>query len=181
MKHQLHRGLVRVIAPAAEPLTLAETKEYLRITHHDDDTRLADMIITVRSLAEQWLKRSLITQSWKLTFEDEISGSVRLPMSPVQSITSITSIALDDTSTTIASIAYALSAAKDAVLLASIITGHRIEITYVAGFGSVSQLPRPIKMGMLAHIAALYDGTASLAPIPDEALHCYTPYRELSL
>lgn len=177
----LHRGLVRVAAPAAEPLTLAETKEFLRITHEDDNARIGDMMIAARSLAEQWLKRSLVTQSWKLSFEDAICGSIRLPMGPVQSISSVVSSDINAVATTVAAGAYALSPAKDALVVDSIITGTRIDVTYVAGYGSGSQIPKPIKLGMLQHIAAMYDGEMTLAPIPDSVLGYYMPFRELSL
>ncbi len=124
MTFHLHRGLVRIVAPAAEPLTLSETKDFLRIPHDDDDSRIADMIITARSLAEQWMKRSLVTQSWKLTFADSIAGTLRLPMGPVQSITSVISTSAGDVSTAIPATAYVLSAGKDSLVIDSIISGY---------------------------------------------------------
>ncbi len=181
MPLQLPRGLVRIVAPAAEPLTLTETKEFLRITHADDDARLTDMIATARTLAEQWLRRSLVTQSWKLTFEDDISGSVRLPMGPVQSITSVTTLTSEEVSTVVSTTAYALSANRESLVVESIITGYRIEVVYVAGYGTSSQVPKPIKLGMMNHIASLYDGNIGMTPIPDDVLSCYMPYRELAL
>ena len=42
-------GLVIVTPPAAEPVTLEEVKEELRIQHDDDDARL-DRLITEASL-----------------------------------------------------------------------------------------------------------------------------------
>ena len=174
-------GLVRFAAPAAEPLTLSETKQFLRVSHADDDTRINDMMISARLLAEQWLKRSLVTQSWKLTYEDELPCYVPLPMGPVQSITSITSISATGSSTIIPASSYALSADKSRLLLSAAISGHRVEIVYVAGYGTASQLPRPIKLGLLQHIAAMYDGQIELAPIPDAVLQYYMPFRELRL
>lgn len=181
MTYTQHRGLVRITAPATEPLTLQEAKEFLRVPHDEDDSRITDMIITARSLAEQWLKRSLVTQSWKLTFADQICGTIRLPMGPVQSITSVVTTNSGDVSTTVATTAYALSAAKDAIVIDNIITGTRIDVTYVAGYGAASQMPKPIKLGMLQHIAAMFDGQMTLAPIPDAVLSCYMPFRELAL
>jgi len=174
------RGWVRITAPAAEPLTLAETKEFLRIPHNDDDGRITDMIITARSLAEHWLKRSLITQSWKLSYENGIRGTIRLPMGPVRSITSVTATT-GDTTATIDSSAYALNVAGDGLVIESIITGDRIDITYSAGYGNASQVPKPIKLGMLQHVAAMLDGQVSLAPIPDQVLSLYMPFREILL
>ncbi|MDX2073481.1 MAG: head-tail connector protein [Alphaproteobacteria bacterium] len=181
MTHFRHRGLVRVTPPTAEPLTLQETKEFLRIPHNDDDSRINDMIVTARSLAEQWLRRSLITQGWKVSFEDAITGTIRLPMGPVQSITSVVTTTVDGVPLTIPTTAYLLSVTQDAIVVDNIISGHRIDITYVAGYGSGSQLPKPIKLGMLQHIAAMLDSEMTLAPIPDSVLPFYTPFRELAL
>lgn len=176
-----HRGLARVVAPSAEPLTLAETKEYLRVPHDDDDARISDMIITARALAEQWLKRSLVTQRWKLSFDDYASGTIRLPMGPVQSIVSVVTTDSEGNAMTLDASAYALNAARDAIVFESIITGEVIDITYIAGFGSANQVPKPIKLGMLHHIASMMDGGASLAPIPDGVLQFYVAFREIGL
>jgi uncharacterized phiE125 gp8 family phage protein len=181
MTYHYARGLVRVVAPASEPLTVAEAREYLRISHNDDDARISDMIITARTLAEQWLKRSLVTQSWKLTLEDVLKGTLRLPMAPVQSITSIITSTREGDTETIPTTAYALSISGDGLVIDTLITGYRIDITYVAGYGNTSQLPKPIKLGMLQHIAAMVDGQMTLAPIPDAVLSLYMPFRELSL
>jgi len=176
-----HRGLVRTVAPVAEPLTVPETKEYLRIPHDDDDSRISDMIVTARSLAEQWLRRSLVTQSWKITFGESVSGTLRLPMGPVQSVTSVITTSAGGVSTTIPATAYALNAAKDGLVIDSVISGYRIDITYVAGYGATSQLPKPIKLGMLHHISVMLDGELMMAPIPDAVLSYYMPYRELAI
>lgn len=181
MNNPKNRALVRVVAPSAEPVTLSEAKEYLRITHNDDDSRINDLIITARSLAEQWLKRSLATQSWKIAFDCAADASTPLPMGPVQNVTLVQTFARDNTSQTISSNGYALNAAKDALLFDAAPVGFRVEITYVAGYGAISQIPRPIKSGILAHIAAMFDGCTEIAPIPNHVLSYYMPYRELSL
>ena len=66
-------------------------------------------------------------------------------------------------------------------MLLSPIYGYRIELVYVAGYGAASAMPKPIKLGMLQHIANMYDGQMTLAPIPDEVLQFYMPFRELAL
>ena len=178
MRFHPTRGLVRVVAPAAEPLALVETKEFLRVEHSDDDARISDMIVTARTLAEQWMRRSLVTQSWKLTQEEAIYSTIRLPMGPGQSITSVTTTSENGTVATVPTSEYALSASRESLVITTVITGFRIDITYAAGYGTTAQVPRPIKLGMLSHVAALYDGRAGLVPIPDEVLSCYMPFRE---
>jgi uncharacterized phiE125 gp8 family phage protein len=62
MTSHLPRGLERIVPPALEPLTLAETKLYLRVDHPDDDQAILRLIQTAREAAEEYLRRSLLTQ-----------------------------------------------------------------------------------------------------------------------
>lgn len=52
--------------PASEPLTLSETKAYLKVTGTADDALLGQIIATVRQSCEDWTGRALITQTWTL-------------------------------------------------------------------------------------------------------------------
>ena len=176
-----HRALVRLAAPATEPVTLTEVKSHLRIPHADDDSRLTDMIVTARNLAEQWLKRSLVTQSWKISLNEYALATTSLPMGPVQSITQVAYIARDGDVLIMDSNLYALNAAKDAIIFDNTPTGYQIDISYVAGYGAASVVPRPIKLGILEHISAMVDGTTTFAPMPDHVLGFYMPFRELRL
>ena len=52
--------------PASEPVSLSETKAYLRISDTDDDAFITSLITAVRQRFEEWGARSLITQTWTL-------------------------------------------------------------------------------------------------------------------
>src|SRR5215475_13430028 len=56
-------------APGTEPVTEDEAKSFARIDTDDDDAVLAALIAAVRGSAEQYLRRSLVTQTWKLTLD----------------------------------------------------------------------------------------------------------------
>ena len=75
-------SLARVVNPAAEPLTLAETKAYLKVTTSSDDDLITSLIATVRAAAEDFLRSSLITQSWKISYDKYAPACVMLPMGP---------------------------------------------------------------------------------------------------
>lgn len=177
------RLLQRVAAPADEPISLAETKLYLRIDHDHEDLLIHDLIITARMTAEQWLKRSLIKQSWKLAHDACLPECVALPMGPVESITSVTAVNRDNTTQLIDDGAYYLNAGKDTLVFESAVIGFRIEIIYVAGYGAAHDMPRPIKQGMLAHVACMYDHRAEpeYAVLPAQTISLYTPFRGVSL
>ena len=171
-------SLSRTAEPASEPLTLAETKTYLKIDNSSDDTLITNLIIAVRKSAEEFLQSALITQSWKLSFDKYAPSSVVLPMAPVQSITSVTIFARDGSSSVMSSTSYYLSAGNRKLVFDASPLSHRTEIIYVAGYGaSASNVPSPIRYGMLAHIAAIYDGRAGGNSIPKQAVEFYLPFK----
>lgn len=96
--------------PASEPLTLAETKSYLKVTGTADDTLLSQLIATIRNSCEDWTGRALVTQTWTLwrdgfphrkkdrlphdgyfelpvDFADEAQRVLEIPRPPLQSVT----------------------------------------------------------------------------------------------
>jgi len=178
-----NRLLARVVAPAGEPLTLTETKLYLQVDHPDEDSFIADLITSARMVAEHWMKRSLMTQTWKLAYDDYIDDDVYLPMGPVSELVSVVLVDRDGDTLLVADDAYHLNAAKNIFHPESSLLAHRIEITYLTGYGNASTVPRPIKQGMLAHIAHMYDHRKGDydAMIPDLSARLYMPYRELGL
>ena len=50
-------GLSLVVAPATEPVTLAEAKLFAKASGTTDDTLITDLIVGARKLAEEWLNR----------------------------------------------------------------------------------------------------------------------------
>lgn len=175
------RSFTVVIPPASEPLTLSETKLFLRVDGATDDTLITDLITAARQMAEQHLHRSLITQTLKLSLDNSLPERVRLPHGPVQSLSSIIMFARDGSQTVLDPENYYLAAEKELLHVCVPVLGHRIEITYVAGYGAVSDIPESIRQGMLLHIAALYDREAVAGAIPEATANLYYPFREVRL
>lgn len=96
--------------PASEPVSLSETKTYLRISDTDDDAFITSLITGVRQRFEEWGARSLITQTWTLWLDsfprsekkntpkegyfelpvdhfDEVKPLVEIPRPPLISVT----------------------------------------------------------------------------------------------
>lgn len=59
-------ALKLITPPATEPLTLAETKAYLKLNDINDDTLISQMITVIRKSCEDWTGRALVTQAWTL-------------------------------------------------------------------------------------------------------------------
>jgi uncharacterized phiE125 gp8 family phage protein len=185
-------SLTLVTPPSAEPVTLAEAKAHLKVTSVDEDTLIASLITAARARAEWHTARALITQGWTLWLDAwPHDGIVEIPLPPLQSVTSVTVHAPDDTPRLLDPATYQVdlaSAPARLVLRPNISppTDLRavgaVEIAFTAGYGDASAVPQAIKEAILELVADLYThrgdeyGIAGL-----EAQALLAPYRVFRL
>src|SRR5689334_10242177 len=82
-------GLVRTIAPAGEPITLAEAKAQCRIDEGlDHDVLLGSLIRAAREFVEEQSGRALLSGTWKLVLP-RFAKRIRPPMPPLLTVSSI--------------------------------------------------------------------------------------------
>ncbi|MEZ5691489.1 MAG: head-tail connector protein [Rickettsiales bacterium] len=176
-------GLERVVAPTSEPINLTEAKLYLRVDSTLEDSLIGDLIVSARIRAEEWMRRSLITQTWKLTYAEYLDCSVYLPMCPVSSVNSVTIVNRDLSQSVVSASDYYINVANNRIIFDNNIIGFSIEIIYEAGYGVATDVPQPIKYGILADIAFMYNNREGAAGtiIPDNVATLYMPYREVLL
>ena len=75
---------------ATEPVTTEQAKTHMRISGSDDDTYIDTLITIAREWTEQFTGRALATQTLEIILDKFPSKDfIEMPMSPVQSITSI--------------------------------------------------------------------------------------------
>ncbi len=173
--------IIRVVEPVSEPVSLSEAKLYLRLDEsRDEDVLVKQLIVAAREAAEHYLRKSLITQTWKMAFDGYVPSMVDLMRGPVQSITEVKIIDRDGSFTVVDNANYYLSADKQRICFEISILGHMIEITYVAGFGDSSKVPHSIKQGMLMHIAQMYDDRQAVV-ISSASQSLYNNFRGTSL
>lgn len=80
-----------ITEPTVEPITLAEFKSHARISHSDEDDLLESFIFTARVYTENYLSRSLISQTWDFNYDlfpanDDV---IEIPLPPLISVTSV--------------------------------------------------------------------------------------------
>jgi uncharacterized phiE125 gp8 family phage protein len=74
--------------PAAEPLSVAEAKSYLRVAHDDDDAIIAALIASARHHVEALTCTGLLTQTWRLILDGwPASGRIKARLGPLRSLT----------------------------------------------------------------------------------------------
>lgn len=191
-------SLYLVTDAVREPLTLPEVKDHLRITETDQDDVLMALIHLARVKLDGKdgiLGRALMTQTWDL-YLDHFPATdglpIRLPLNPVQSITSITYTDTDGNAQTWgvgnytvdiysepAEIypAYAKSwpSTRDVV--------NAVKVRFVAGYGdNAYNVPPPVLQAMKLIIGHYYENredstTLDLKNLPRGVDALLAPYR----
>jgi len=203
-------GLVVSTAPTEEPLSLQEVKEYLRVEDSTDERVVRPMIEAARQFAEEHIGRALMQQTLTLTvdtildIDDPLWEGMRtapdlnyyknyiiLPKAPVQSVTSVKTYDDADTATTFAASKYYVDTAREPSRIvlrngetfpSALRVANAIEVIYVAGYTSAYAVPQPIRLGMLQHIAHMYEHRGDMGEylqarqIPNMIKMLYAPY-----
>lgn len=180
------------VEPTEEPLTVDEQKTWSRITDAAEDAHLETLITGARVHVEQYLGRALMEQTlvakwdcWPCEFE--------LERAPVQSITSIQYIDVDGVTRTVSSSNYYTDldstppriCRKNGYTWPILQLGrpNAVTVTYVAGYASADDVPRPIKMAISMLVDHWYENRgpvlvgAILAEIPLTVQALLGPYR----
>ena len=188
---------VRTVAPAINPVSLAEAQAHLRVTIGIEETLIAGLIDAAVSKLDGWsgiLGRCLVTQTWRQDFSEfPAYDYLRLPFPDVQSVT------IDYTDSagvtqTLSSAGYQLANDYAGGVLA-LIDGNSwpstqqrvnaVRVTMVVGYGGASAVPAALKSAILLDIGTLYENresvTTGLSELPLAYDMLVMPFRRVSL
>ena len=181
---------ILVRPPASEPVTLAEAKAHLRVTHVEEDALIAALITSARRVAEAKTGLCLMAQGWTV-FRDTWpeDGLIALPLWPVRAIAELAVFGEEDAKAVIDPAHYVADLGSRPARL--MLRGSRqwqrpgralngIAITLDAGFGPLPEdVPQPLRQAVLMLVAHWYahrgDEDAPAAPGGVDAL--LRPYR----
>jgi len=172
--------------PAAEPVTLAQARAWLRVeSGNDEDELIAALIAAARARAEWHAGRAFITQGWTLWL-DRAGPCLDLPLPPLRSVISVTAYAPDGDATVLDSGGYTVDLAGSRLLLKTVPPNLRamnaVAVAFTAGYGDAKDVPAPIVQAILQIVASLYEHRGGdAAPTSDTALALLAPYRILHL
>jgi uncharacterized phiE125 gp8 family phage protein len=152
-------GLTLVTGPTAEPVSLAEVKDHLRVSESDNDGMLASYLLAARSHVESICGLALMQQTWDLSldrFPCSLRNPIIIPRSPAQSITSVQYVDANGSPQVWSSSNYALDTKSMPSRLLPVygqpwptaqIVANAVTVRFVAGFGS--SMPEPIRHAIL--------------------------------
>jgi uncharacterized phiE125 gp8 family phage protein len=156
--------------PASDVVTLTQAKAHLNLdaTFTDDDTLITDYITAARREVENLLGRTLITTTYTMTLDYFYAWEIRVPSSPLISITTLSYIDLDGTSQNLVEDTDFI--VRKVGQVEGVITPDygeewpntrdekgAVTIVYTAGYGaSDSDVPMEINVGIRQVVADLY-------------------------
>lgn len=165
---------------------IQEVKEFLRISHGEDDAAIEQFLRSAAALCENFIGQMLIARS--VCDRMPVSaGWLKLRQRPVQAITLVQSIASDGTASPLPASDYAIDIDSDGVGWvkvhnASTIT--RIAVTYEAGLvADWTAMPTTLRQGVMRLAGFLYshrDGADTGAP-PSAITALWRPHRRMRL
>lgn len=174
-------ALIRIAAPASEPLALADAKAHCRVDHTDDDALITALIVAAREQAEHETGRALVTQTWELV-HDTFPEAFVLRKAPIASVTSVKYLdpatgveqTLDPADTLLDNASepgYLVPAYGKAWPTARAVP-NAVRCRYVCGYGNAAAVPQAIKQWMLLAIGTLYAqretfASGTVANLPD--------------
>jgi len=160
-------GLQQTVAPTAYLWTEDDIRDHLRIDHDTEDGYLRNLRESATVEAENFLRRSLLAQTWKWTVDKFPTWWFNLPRNPVTAVSSITYVDSDGATQSLSSSLYRLVTNGTPARLEPAwgetwptirpVT-DAVTITFTAGYGAAaSAVPMSIRQAVLLIIEQHYD------------------------
>lgn len=181
--------------PAAEPLTLAEAKAFLRVEHDDDDAVIAALIAAARGQIEAQTRRGLLSQTWRVVLNQwPADGRIALRLAPLRNVLAARTFDAAGNASALDTQRFVIDAAAGVILAPpwSLPPPGRaaagIELDIEIGFGPDAQdVPQVLRHAVRTLVAHWYDHRgmiaigASVAMWPGSVNAMIGSYRVLSL
>lgn len=184
-----------IAPPAAEPVTLAEAKEWLRVDGVEEDAMIARLIVAAREAVER-LAGPLVTQSWRATMDrwppcEGAALRVALGVSPLQEVSAVRVRDAAGAPQTIDAAMYRLVGAPDQAEIvfsgAPAAPGRAvagIEIDCVVGHGAPVSVPATLRQAVLECVARWFERRGDApdqSAIPHVVRDLVAPWRRARL
>ncbi len=157
----------QLVAPAIEPIALADAKQHLNVDTGDDDALIAMLIAAARQYAEQLTRSSFITQQWSLVLDRFPGCAVSLEHGPVQSIDSITYLDMGGALQTVPSESYVsdmsgllarVTPRFGQIWPATLPQIGAVTVSFTAGYGATAdKVPAGLVHWIKMRVATLYE------------------------
>ncbi len=164
--------VVRVSPPTDEPVSLADAKAHLRMTHDAQDALIEGLIRDARARVEGMTQRPLITQTLQMDYS-RFSDTLHLGRAPIQDVVSVSYLDLAGERQTLATTEYQLllGATDPTLIPISAWPNHlqrheSVQVTVTAGYGDDPEdVPGDLRRAILLLIGHWHENAELSAPV----------------
>ena len=188
-------SLILVSPPAAEPLSLDDMKAHLRLSTHDEDGTVSQLLVAARHALEARAGIAFLQQAWTYSLDRSRVAElpdVLIPISPVKSIGAVTIITRNGDRRVLEPDRYEAQTGTlgRVKFLTPLPTDVRalggIEIDFVAGHDTISLIPAELRHAIRLLTAHFFENRESASEarvfsIPRTIDTLIAPYRRVSL
>lgn len=149
-------GLTLITPPANEPVTLSQMKQHARVLRDDEDPLLEAYVKAARGYCETYLRRQILPATWRMSLRYFPDAPIKLPLPPLQSVTSITYLDTAGVTQTLDPTKYIVDIARQPAQIlpaygecwpSTRCHPNAVNITFVAGYATVPEtIKTAIKM-----------------------------------
>lgn len=187
-------SLTLVTGPTRQAVPTALVKQYLRVEHNEDDALIDTMILSATQYIEDLTRRALTTRTYDLYLDRFPNGRapIVIPRPPLASVSSITYVATDGTSTTHPSSEYLVTTTAEPGEIEPAYgywwpstrrQRHAVRVRFVCGYGDEDDVPQPLVTAIMQTCADFYENRESFVTgtisteLPFTAKNLAWPYR----
>ena len=186
---------ILLTGPVAEPLSLAQAKNFLRVEHDADDDLILALIAAARIQVEAETHRALMTQTWRLVLDRwPTTGRIEVRPAPLRTLAAarvydsagiahaadLEAFIVDTASALLAFATWSLTQPGRAIA--------GIELDVSVGFGDADDVPEPLRQAVRLLVAHWYEnrrisagGGEATTLLPATVAALIAPYRMLTL
>jgi uncharacterized phiE125 gp8 family phage protein len=155
-----------------EPITLAQAKAWLRVTHTDEDAIITALITAARQICEGYISKSFVERTVTAIVRNDL-GNIKLPYGPVGNITYVYDVDGNDLTGT----EYTLTGVSDKRL--GYPMSSYVKVIYTAGY---SVLPQQFKTALKCQLSWMFThrGDDDGSVIAPDSKAILSPYRSIT-
>lgn len=161
-------NLTCITAATAQPISLAQAKQHLRIWHDDDDAYLTALVAAAVATIEgpTGIGLALMDSTWLQTMDSTVTSTVMIDLTPVKSVEKVETQDSLGAWTVVDPSRYRVNTDQRPALLSPVTSWpvhSAMRITFKAGY---SDVPADLIAALLLIAGYLYENRAEDAPTP---------------
>lgn len=163
-----------ITPPVAEPITVDQAKDWLKIDFDNDDEMIAMLISAAREKAEHYCNARFVTTTVKETFSP---SSIMVTTAVGPNVAGI--VVGSDGETLVLGTDYTVKT-DDRQTLIHVLNRQEeaLEVTYTAGYGTANDVPTAIKQAILLTVSDYYENRVdAVRSLPTASAHLLNAYR----